>query len=57
MQYENESVYEGQWEHGLKHGYGRLTNGEGDVYEGDWVADQAEGYGVFTNPEGYRYEG
>ena len=57
MQYENGSVYEGQWELGVKQGFGRLINSEADAYEGDWVDDRAEGFGIMLNSQGYRYEG
>ena len=37
----NRKMYEGQWEHGLKHGQGKLTLTSGEVsYEGQWVRDQ-----------------
>ena len=49
MQYENGSVYEGQWELGVKQGFGRLINSEADAYEGDWVDDRAEGFGIMSN--------
>ena len=57
MQYANGSVYEGEWELGVKQGFGRLVNSQGDAYEGGWIDDRAEGFGIMLNSQGYRYEG
>ena len=57
MKFENGSLYEGQWENGVRSGYGRLIQDSGNVYEGRWSKDLANGYGVFSNLQGYRYEG
>lgn len=57
MHYQNESVYEGYWIMGVRHGNGRLIHRNGDCFQGEWKDDQANGFGKFTNFQGYKYEG
>ena len=48
-----ENRYEGQWEHGQRHGFGRITMTDGTYWEGEWSADRRHGVGsLYTYPEG-----
>ena len=48
-----ENRYEGQWEHGQRHGFGRITMTDGTYWEGEWSADKRHGVGsLYTYPEG-----
>ena len=49
------SVYDGDWENGLRHGRGRMTDADGDVYEGDWRIDTYYGVGKLTLAGGRGY--
>jgi len=35
VKFEDESIYQGEWMNGAKHGFGRLEWKEG-TYEGEW---------------------
>jgi hypothetical protein len=43
MIYVNNDKYEGQWNDGLRHGYGVYTMADGSKYEGNWFNDEREG--------------
>lgn len=43
VQYEDGSVYEGEWNKEKRNGYGILTLADGSVYEGNWVDDALNG--------------
>jgi hypothetical protein len=45
MKINKEEVYTGQWQKGMKHGYGKLTEVNGTVYEGEWKEGKKSGYG------------
>ena len=38
-------IYIGQWDEGLKNGFGRYFYKNGDIYEGDWINDKKQGRG------------
>lgn len=40
------TVYEGDFDRGLKHGFGKIVYPSGNYYEGNWAFDKKEGYGV-----------
>lgn len=40
-------VYEGEFKKGIRHGYGKIIEENGDTYEGEWVADKKDGHGTF----------
>jgi hypothetical protein len=53
----NGEVYDGEWDQGLKQGYGIWKGIKNDSYIGEWSTSKAHGYGVHTWPNGDRYEG
>ena len=55
--YSNGDVFEGNYENGVKHGYGKMTWSNGDVYEGNWQNDDLHGYGKYTWASGKVYKG
>lgn len=40
------TVYSGQWQHGQKHGFGKMTYPSGNYYEGHWAHGTKCGYGT-----------
>ena len=52
-----QSVYEGEWRNGKKHGQGTYTWADGARYEGEWAYGRAHGYGTYTTVSGKRYTG
>ena len=50
-------LYEGEYEAGLSHGYGKMAYADGHIYEGEWQRDQRHGKGKFTSSAMVRYEG
>jgi hypothetical protein len=50
-------VYDGEWDQGLKQGYGIWKGINKDSYIGEWNVSKAHGYGVHTWPNGDRFEG
>jgi hypothetical protein len=48
MLYPDGSLYEGNWEHGLKCGKGRFLFSDGDVYVGGFLEDVPHGQGSLT---------
>ena len=57
LQLENGSVYEGQWQNGLRHGQGRQIWQNGALYEGFWLNDSASLYGRLIHSDGDVYQG
>ncbi|MCQ8260872.1 hypothetical protein NF418_05155 [Streptococcus suis] len=51
------SIYEGNFDRGLRSGWGKMTYADGRVYDGDWRADQRSGQGVLVWTNGAKYEG
>jgi hypothetical protein len=49
VSYPDGSSYEGEWNHGVPNGRGKLTLENGDTYEGEWKNDQACGYGCLIS--------
>ena len=54
--YPDGSIYEGEIKNGLRHGYGILTNENGDLYQGNWANDKREGK-CFEIKNGDTFEG
>ena len=44
----NGKYFEGQYENGLRNGFGKMFTGDGDTYEGNWVNDKPTGEGVLV---------
>jgi len=42
------SLYEGNWDKGLKCGNGRFLFSDGDIYEGEFQNDVPHGQGTIT---------
>ncbi len=40
------TTYEGSFERGLKHGFGKITYPSGNYYEGEWAFDKKQGQGT-----------
>lgn len=51
------STYEGQFNLGQRHGFGRQVWVDGSVYEGFWERDKCNGKGRLINAEGHVYVG
>ena len=46
--YQNGSIYEGNWRENKKNGHGRLIESDGrSMYNGEWENDQKNGRGTF----------
>jgi hypothetical protein len=50
-------VYDGEWRHGVRQGYGRIKYATGDVFEGWFVNDYKMGRGTYQWPDGRSFEG
>ena len=50
-------VYEGDWENGLRHGFGKFTWNNGDTYSGVWDNDKRHGQGIYIWNDGSKYKG
>lgn len=50
-------VYDGEWRHGVRQGYGRMKYAGGDVFEGWFQQDQKHGRGTYQWRDGRQYEG
>lgn len=56
--YPDGARYEGQFKDGLFHGWGKMSQANGDVYMGEWQNDKATGQGAFYDAaQGVRYKG
>ena len=51
------SQYDGEWHHLLRHGRGRCLFPNLVYYEGSWKDDKLDGYGRLVHPEMDYYEG
>ncbi|KAL4935015.1 hypothetical protein BDV06DRAFT_229218 [Aspergillus oleicola] len=56
MQYDDDSVYTGQWKDGVYWGRGRLTTKD-EEYEGDWAHGKKQGQGKLISKSEGTYEG
>lgn len=56
MNYNNGYVYEGEWQHDKKHGYGRMNYCYYE-YEGEWADDLYDGRGTLKYSTGRVVEG
>jgi len=54
---ENESIYEGEYENGIREGKGTFAHKDGSVKKGSFVKGQLIGWGTMTDDEGNIYEG
>lgn len=58
FEYQNGDVYEGEWQDGLRHGFGRMTYAEdGATYEGGWEHGLESGRGTKRYLDGIEYVG
>lgn len=55
--FQDGSTYEGQFNLGLRHGFGRQIWKDGSIYEGYWEDDKCKGKGRLINQEGHIYFG
>ena len=53
----NKTVYTGEFQRGLMHGYGKITFPDQSGYKGSWSNDKMYGEGVLTYPDGAVYTG
>jgi hypothetical protein len=56
-EFENGSVYLGQWKNGFRHGKGKQIWTDGSIYEGFWEQNVACGKGRLIHSDGDIYEG
>ena len=56
-QFDNQSIYLGQWFQKKRNGRGQLIYPDGSVYEGYWINDKRQGKGRFVDVSGDTYEG
>ena len=58
MEYQNKSVYDGEWKDGFWHGDGKLSTGfDGETYEGEWIKGKRDGLGDQRDSNGNKYIG
>lgn len=50
-------VYAGEWNNGLRQGYGDVVYSNGDSYYGEWVDDKYQGIGRYRYANGDVYDG
>ncbi len=56
--YQNGSIYDGDWRDNKKHGRGRMIEGDGrSIYNGEWENDLKHGRGTFIQKGTYIIEG
>jgi len=54
----NGDCYEGQYENGMRHGLGNLTEKKtGKQYEGQFIEGKIEGYGIMKLGDGQQFKG
>ena len=49
--------YVGEWEDGIKQGYGIFFYSNGAVYEGEWKNNMKHGFGIMISEDGKKYMG
>lgn len=54
---QNAPLYRGEFQSGLRHGYGIGVDATGRVWSGDWKHDEPSGFGALELPDGSRLEG
>jgi hypothetical protein len=57
QEYDNGTVYKGEFVEGKRHGYGVEDYPNGDNYDGYWKEDVRHGYGTFSKADGSKLEG
>jgi len=57
LRIEDGSIYDGDWQRGLRHGHGVYASVEGDLFRGTWQDDKFYGRGVYVWPDGQVYTG
>ena len=58
MDYDNNSVYAGEWKDGLWHGYGIFTPvSDGQTYTGEWMKGKLDRLVWQTDSTGNKYTG
>ena len=57
FRWDDGAVYEGNWSHGKRDGYGKMTTASGDVYEGPFVDGKRHGEGTYRWADGAYYTG
>ena len=56
--YSDGSIYEGEFENGVRSGRGAFTNkGDGSKYRGEWKGDKKNGYGACQFSDGTVFKG
>ena len=55
--YEDNSIYEGEINYGVKEGKGKIKFSDGTIYEGNFKNDEFYGYGKIIYDDGNIYEG
>ena len=50
-------IYEGEFKHGAKEGYGKETHESGSYYEGEWKDNEMNGKGKYVYKNGSYDEG
>ena len=54
---DDNSVYEGDWFNGERHGYGTYNDGRGTCYAGEFFEGTMQGFGKITFADNTVYEG
>ena len=54
---EGKNSYDGEWSHGMKHGFGVFIWADGSRYEGHFKDDQFNGQGEYARADGKHYKG
>lgn len=55
--YDDQSVYEGQYRFGLRHGQGKQVFADGCCFVGYWISDKISIRGIFCKPDGSYVQG
>ena len=51
-EYQDGSIYYGEKENGLRHGFGKFSYSDGGIYEGEWKYGTMDGHGKLFYPSG-----
>ena len=58
MVYSDNSSYNGDWQYGMRHGFGEYVMSDGSIYKGYWAYDKTNGKGTLSIPYiSYTYSG